>query len=258
MEEVSFTVHFRMKRFASLLALSAALVLGGAGCFASTDTTVTTNTPAPAPAPEKPLYKAQGHAVIAITDAATKASGVTAVAVTVDKVEIHSSTSGWMTVSTAAKTYDLVQLKNASVTKVLADATVAAGTYDQIRLDISKVEVTASGTVKIAKLPSNTLKIVGNFTVAADQTSTAVLDFNLDKSLHMTGTGLFILAPVVRLQTMENADVSESTDASVTINGGKTETDETVGEDQNGEVKENFTLPVKLDLDATGHIKVME
>ncbi len=240
-----------MKKLASLLAAAGVVLLAGAGCAPTNN--------APMNTPANGAYSTTGRAVVAITDAAPTMPDLKSVVVTVDKVEIHNETSGWTTLSAAAKTYDLLMLKNESVMKVLADATVDAGTYEQVRLDISKVEVTTTdGKTATATLPSNELKIVGNFTVDAGQTSTAVLDFDLDKSLHLTGNGVYILAPVVKLQTTEHADVNEGSDETVEVEDGDVETEETVGEDENGEVKEDFELPEELDVDAEGNVKIHE
>src|SRR5690242_6621947 len=161
-----------MRKFAPFL-LAAGLVLVGAGCTGSTSTTVnTTYPPQPAPAPA-----AQGRAVFTVTDAATAMTGVTSVKLTVDSLEAHSATQGWVTVSSTPKTYDLLQLKATNSAELLADANLTADTYDQVRLMISKVEVTANGKTQTATLPSGSLKIVGNLTVASGQTASAALDF---------------------------------------------------------------------------------
>ncbi len=199
-----------------------------------------------------------GRAVLSIQDAATSLSGVTAINMTVDKVDVQSSTQAWTTVSTTAKVYDLVQLKNSGLAILLADVNLAAGTYHQIRLHVSKVEVTANGTTTVAKLPSNTLKIAGTFTVTAGQVSTASLDFIADKSLHLTGSGKYILAPVVHLQTKTDADVQINANHSVEVKSGKTETDTNVGMDEKGQVKADFELNAnaKIEVDNEDRIRL--
>lgn len=238
-----------MKKTYAPLLLVGFFALVGAGCAGTTYNSATVTPPSPG-------AEATGRAVFTIQDAAAGLNNVTAVNVTVDKVEAHAAASGWMTVSTAAKTYDLVQLKSTGAAQLLADVNLAPGVYDQVRLDISKVEVTASGTTKVAKLPSSTLKIIGQFTVVAGQSTTISLDFILDKSLHLTGTGLYILAPVVKLQTTTNASVRVEADESVNASGGEIETDESVGMDEKGETKPDFELPNKLKIDARGLIEI--
>ena len=242
-----------MKKYAIALA-AAGIMLAGAGCTGSTSTTVAL--PPATPPAQAPAPAAQGRTVFTVTDAATALTGVTAVNVTVDKLEAHDAANGWVTVSTTAKTYDLLQLKQTASAALLADANLAAGTYDQIRLHISKVEVTANGKTQTVVLPSNSLKIVGNLTVKAGQTSTASLDFMVDKSLHMTGDGKFILAPVVRLLVKNAVGIKIGSDDKVEVSGGSTESDQTEGMDENGDMKANFELDKNLELDAQGAVKV--
>lgn len=243
-----------MRKFAPLL-VTAALVLVGAGCTSTSTTAVNTNIP---PAPSAPSTPAAvtGRAVFMVTDAASSTGSVTAVKVTVDKLEAHSVAQGWVTVSTTAKTFDLLQLKETDSAALLADANLPVGAYDQIRLNISDVQVTASNTIQTAKLPSSTLKIVGNLTVTAGQTATAEIDFKVDKSLHLTGSGKYILAPVVRLTTKSDASVKIDADEKAEVNGGATNTDETEGMDEKGEMKADFELKDKLDIDVGGQVKI--
>lgn len=198
----------------------------------------------------------QGRAVMTIKDAATSLANVTSIMMTVDKIEVQNASQAWIMVSSASKIYDLVQLKQSGVSMLLADVHLAAGTYNQIRLQVSNVKVTAGGKTTEAKLPSNTLKIAGKFTVVAGQVSTVSLDFIADKSLHVTGNGTYILAPVVRLQTKTDAVVEVKEDESVEEKSGKPETDEDFGMDEKGELKVNFELKEKLEVDDEDRILV--
>jgi hypothetical protein len=184
----------------------------------------------------------QGKAVIGISDASAAIQGVISIVMTVDKVEVQSGTNGWITVSNGAKEYDLLQLKRSGAVELLADVTLPVGTYDQIRLTISKVLVTASGTVQEAKLPSGTIQITGRLVVEEGKTATAVLDFNADKSLVATNNGTFVLLPVINLQTKSDAIVEEQSDNTLKISSGTVEDDVNVGMDEHGDIKDNFEL----------------
>lgn len=198
----------------------------------------------------------KGRAVFSVTDDATGSlHGATAIAMTVDKVEVHSAAEGWATVSTASKVYDLLVLKQSGAAMLLADVKLDAGTYEQVRLRISKVMVTTAEGTKEAKLPSETLKIVGRFTVRADETSSVLLDFLADKSLHITGKGEFILAPVVKLETRTDAEVAVAANGTVTVAGGEVETRKTVGMDEEGETDDDFQLKGNLSIEANGVIR---
>lgn len=249
-----------MRKISIAVAALGMLSLLGAGCMTtanvnSNENNAALNTNVNANA-NTTTNNGQGRIVVAMTGEGSALTGVTAVTVNVSKTEVHSTSSGWITVSTATKSYDLLQLKSQSVSKLLADSNVAADTYDKVRLTIDSVQLTVNNKTVTAKLPSNMLEIVGNFTVSADQTSTATLDFMIDKSLHLTGNGTYILAPVVKLTTMSDATATLTSDDAVDISGGRTETDETVGTDVDGQTRANFMLPDSLKVDASGKIQV--
>lgn len=184
----------------------------------------------------QPMAEDEGRVVFAITDAAADMGVVTSVMVTVDSVKVHSAADGWVTVSSTPKTVDLLKLKAEGSTELLADVTLKEGDYQQLRLDISKVIVVDDKGEQEAKLPSGELKIVGGFTVTANSTSTATFDFIADESLHLTGNGEYILAPVVQLETRENAEVEVKADQKVEVKGGKVKTNVKVGMDIEGKV----------------------
>lgn len=202
---------------------------------------------------------AEGKVVIGITDAATAIQGVSSIMITVDKVEVLSAAQGWITIGSGSKQYDLLQLKQTGAVALLADANISAGTYNQIRLTISKVEVISAGKVQVAKLPSGTLKIVGRLVVEEGKTATAVLDFLADKSLHLTGNGKFILAPVVKFQTKSDVLVEVRSDNTLKISGGKDEDEVSFGMDERGESKKDFEFDadVKIELDSDGVIHIL-
>ncbi len=117
--------------------------------------------------------------------------------VTFSNVQIHESgqnNTTWKTVSTATTTVDLTALTN--VSQLLGKATLSPGHYEQIRLSVvnaSGVQTGSSQTVTITVPPDNgTLKVAGQFTIAAGQTTTVTIDINLSASLHdVNGTWEF-------------------------------------------------------------------
>lgn len=200
----------------------------------------------------------QGRVVFAVTDAAASLENLTSVTMSVNKVEVQSSTDSWVTVSTTPYSFDLLKLKKSGALELLADVKLDAGTYNQVRLNISKVVVVKAGQTMEAKLPSNDLKIVGHLVVEADGTSTAVLDFMLDKSLHVTGNGLYVFAPVVKLMTQSQASAQVGANRVVTVGNGKVDANVTVGMNEKGETKENFEIGAnaKVEVGAGGTITV--
>jgi len=197
----------------------------------------------------------QGKVVFGVADAAGDMQGVSSVVVTVDKVEVHSAANGWVTVSTTTKDYDLLLLKQSGAVSLLANANLDVGTYDQVRLMISKVVVTKNGVSQEAKLPSGELKLVGSVVVNADKTSSVVFDFLTDKSLHVTGKGKFIFAPVIKVKKQNDTKVELKSDDEVVITGGRHENDEDFGMDEKGDVKSNFELKGNLSIDENDDIQ---
>ncbi len=170
-----------------------------------------------------------GKITMAVSDAAANMGSVSSVQMTVNSVEVHSNGGAWTTLSSDTKTFDLMQLNANGTAQLLAQADLAAGTYDQIRMDVSKVVVVDAGGQHDAKLPSNTLTLKGTFDVAANAASTANFDVQGDESLHMTGNGTYVFAPVIQLETRANATVQVASNNAVTITGGVVKTGSTEG-----------------------------
>ncbi|MES3031733.1 MAG: DUF4382 domain-containing protein [Patescibacteria group bacterium] len=202
---------------------------------------------------------ARGRVVFSVTDAAANMSAISEINMKVSSVAVHSATSGWMTVSTTPKTYSLLELNAESKSELLADADIKAGTYDQVRLMVDSVTIkTTAGATKTAKLPSGELKINTNLVVNADETASLNFDFLADKSLHITGNGSYIFAPVVKTETKSDANVSVDANSVVTVTGGRLDDTKTIGMDIDGSVKLNFQIDAKkkLNLDSNGVIKI--
>lgn len=72
----------------------------------------------------------------------------------------------------------------------------------------------------------------------------------------MTGRGEYILAPVVHAQTKENARADIQSDGSVTISGGRMNTDTRMGMDVNGNMGVGLEMrsDMNVDIDSTGKV----
>jgi len=199
----------------------------------------------------------EGRVVFAITDAAAEMGTVTSIMVAVDSVRVHSATEGWITVSSEPKVYDLLKLKAESSSELLADVNLEEGTYQQVRLDISSVIVVDDKGEHEAKLPSGELKIIGDLEVKANSTSTATFDFIADESLHLTGNGEYILAPVVQLETKTDAEVEVKANQKVEVKAGNVKTKIKVGMDAEGKVGVGLGIPAQAKLSiGQGRVKV--
>lgn len=177
-----------------------------------------------------------GRAVFAATDKAASMGAVSSVQITIDQARVHSSGNDWVSLNMTPKTIDLLQLNATGYSALLADVNLTAGTYDQVWLQISNVMVTDANGTHAAKLPSGTLRFMLNSAVAANQTASVVFDFDAAHSLHLTGNGQYILAPVVQAETRDDAQVDDRDEANVRVMGGRVREHKTVGMDASGNV----------------------
>lgn len=218
---------------------------------------VATNTSTTTPGSNTPVA-GTGKVIFSVTDAAANMGAVTGVDVTVSKVELSNPTDGWFTASTEIQTFDLLGLKASGQNLLLATTNVPIGTYDQVRLTVDKVVVRTATTTTEAKLPSGMLKIKTLIVVKDGALASVHFDFLADQSLHLTGNGLYIFAPVISIQSKSGVDITVDANRNVKIDKGNVDSNDTVGMDVNGDVKSNFKLDTKsnLEIDSKGNINL--
>jgi hypothetical protein len=192
-----------------------------------------------------------GRVVFGITDAAADMGTVTNVKITIDSIKVRAENDNWVTVSSSQQTYDLLELKAQGATALLVDAQIPNGTYTETRLEISKVIVTDAQGDHEAKLPSGELKLKGDIVVEGNSTSSAVFDFLADKSLHTTGNGQYVLAPVVKVETKQDTEVAVE-NGKIRVIGGTVRTSTTVGMDLNGNVGVDVSVPADAAVEIEG------
>ena len=122
---------------------------------------------------------------------------------------MHRAEGDWESIAFAggatSRTCDLKQLQNA--TDVLGVGTLPAGHYTQIRLTVDSAALyfenaatagpcadaatfpVPAGLNAALKIPSGTVKLNRQFTVADGGATTMLLDFDGDKSIKQTGGG---------------------------------------------------------------------
>lgn len=145
----------------------------------------------------------QGRLIIRMKDAPAVYDKVNIV---VERVEVHKSgsdsTSGWFTVTSIPKTYDLLTLRNGATT-VLGDSILSVGDYTQIRLVLGAgSHVVVAGVVHSLKVPSGSesgVKINHNFAVTEAGITEFLLDFDAESSIVVTGNNEYQLKPVIRV-----------------------------------------------------------
>ena len=190
-----------MRRYWMLLffALTTIGVFIVAACSASPTATPTPTTPPTATATPQATEAPSGSLEVRVTD--QPANDVSAVVLTVQNIEVHVSgsggESGWQTVVEGPSEFDLLQLEG--IEEVLGTATLEAGRYQQIRLEVVSAQVTIPNGVRTATVPSDKLRIVGGFEVVAGETTIVTLDFDAQRSITFVPMRGPQLKPVVKL-----------------------------------------------------------
>jgi PKD repeat protein len=146
-------------------------------------------------------YSAQGIYVVNLT--VTDQNNSTAWAQTnayIDQ-EDYDNESGWLTIVNESQTFDLIALQNVSA--LLGEQNLTAGKYTQIRLTVESANITINRSgqreEQTLKIPSSKIKLIHPFTITKNETTVLTLDFLVDKSIHETGNGQFMLKPTIKI-----------------------------------------------------------
>lgn len=111
------------------------------------------------------------------------------------------STSGWEVLASDSASYDLLTLRNGVFT-LIGRSVLPAGHYSQIRLKLGPgSNVVVGGVTYPLTVPSGLqsgLKINGDFDVPAGGLMDVALEFDAARSIHRTGSGTYMLRPVVK------------------------------------------------------------
>ena len=139
-------------------------------------------------------------------------AGVEAITVIFSGVEVHRSANagnndaGWVEVldsslSVAQRSFNLLEVASGNF-EVLGLTTLAAGTYQQVRIVIEAATITinnVSSPLSISSGSQTGLKLNHTFTVVDGQPTILTLDFDAEQSLkeEPPGSGNFSLIPVI-------------------------------------------------------------
>lgn len=117
---------------------------------------------------------------IKVTDAPVQ--DLSSLNITVDQFEVHQQETGqWInvTITEGQVTFDLVKLRN--ITQDAALDQIPLGNYTKIRMHIlSTIAQINGGDVITVRFPPNKLDIIVRFEVKAGQTTSLILDIQVD------------------------------------------------------------------------------
>jgi len=148
-------------------------------------------------------------------------SDARAVLVTFSEVTAHRTDSDWTRVPFAggatARTCDLKKLQASE--DVLGTGTLPPGDYTQVRLVVQSARlyfdnpadgpacaaaITApAGRMADLRIPSGEVKLNRGFTLTPESTTTMLVDFDGDKSIHQTGNGTYMMSPVIGITRVD-------------------------------------------------------
>ena len=171
------------------------------------------------PSPTNPSGNGAATFTLKLTD--SPFSDAKALLVTFSEVTAHRSGSEWTTVAFAppatSRACDLKKLVAAE--DVLGTAAIPAGRYTMVRLVVSSATiyfdypsvgaacaptlVPPAGLSAAVEIPSGEVKLNRGFELAADAAVTMLLDFDGDRSIHLTGNGRYVMTPVIGIVSVQ-------------------------------------------------------
>lgn len=113
---------------------------------------------------------------------------------------------GWINVPLDGNTITFDLLNIQGIEHYIGTANLTAGTYTQVRLQVTAIKVGLNGnTPEAATLPSNVLRVAHSFQISAGQTTSLLFDFDASRMVTVAGNGKVIVKPVVKLSVTQKA-----------------------------------------------------
>jgi hypothetical protein len=149
------------------------------------------------------IQKGEGTLVLQITDDPGDLN-ITEALVTMSQVRVHyaglheNDTLGeWKTIVNESQTFDLILLQN--VTELFGTANLSSGWYTQIRLYVEEALVTIDGIQYDLEISPQHVKLIKPWKIVEGETLVLTLDFDVQKSIHETGSGKYIMEPTIKI-----------------------------------------------------------
>ncbi len=201
--------------------------------------------------------KNSARLVLAIKDEAARLTGIQSILFNIKEIMVLKQGGGWVTVSNIPQTFDLMQLKKDGRFVLLGDIKIESGQYSQARLLLGAIVVMKDGVAYDAKLPSNEVRILTDLNLGKGTTGALTFDVLADKSLHQTGSGKYIFAPVINLKAYDNVTQVQILSQKVDLFGGNLKYNVEAGMNESGEVKVNSSINPSAKLDLIKNIIVV-
>ncbi|MDE2050162.1 MAG: DUF4382 domain-containing protein [Gammaproteobacteria bacterium] len=155
---------------------------------------------------------AAGSGALSVNLIDAPVDGATSVVVDFTGIELHNTNGTMVNITfSTAKQIDLLKLQGTNTGALTQGASVPAGTYDWMRLDVlankdtqgqSYITFSSSGTMYPLYIPSGSetgLKLVSGFTVAQGSQTSFLIEFDLRKSVTQQDGSNYKLVPALRV-----------------------------------------------------------
>lgn len=201
--------------------------------------------------------KNQGTVVFALKDSAESLDNFQYILLQLKGVSVHSHGGAWIQMKNTPPLFDLLKLyRSAKESAFLTELNLDVGTYDQVRLDVGAITlVTKDGIYHAAKVPSSMLQFNSQLIVEKAGKSSVTVEILSDKSIHSTGNGIYIFAPVIKFETRSKlSNIQVFPTGEVSLIGGKTDTSIDAGMDENGDLKKDFSFDPSTNFEIIGNV----
>jgi DNA-binding transcriptional ArsR family regulator len=177
---------------------------------------------------------------------------ISAVFVTVTNASVRSTAGKWYRIPLQQRTFNLVDLRN--ISEIMSGVNLSVGSYDAIVLSASNVSAIVNGTSKSVFLPSGKLVVLGEFNITSNSTNWINIDFDLQRSLHITSNGSIVMLPVLFIRHDTGSDIDLNASSIIVARGTPPQSHEAFecGMDINGSMSGNFTFPQNVIIGFSG------
>ncbi len=117
-------------------------------------------------------------------------------------VELHSESTGWISLNTQTGIYDLLELQNGVSASLVLPQDFPAGQISQVRFILGSNNSLFIGPVEfpleLSSQDESGLKLNVHQYLAPGTLYTLIADFDASESIHVNGNGTYKLKPVIR------------------------------------------------------------
>ncbi|HEY6160024.1 MAG TPA: DUF4382 domain-containing protein [Bacteroidia bacterium] len=123
----------------------------------------------------------------------------------------NKGSGGWVNLASQTGVYDLMQLRNDVTAMLATQGELAPGKISQLRLILgSHDSIVVAGVthpIIVASGMQSGIKINVDTSIEPKKRTAIVLDFDIDKSVVIEGSGTYSLKPVIKVKSVTQTDI---------------------------------------------------